>query len=344
MSNSKQNQEKPMVGDDQFGPAMAQMPPSEKGIEAPYPLDDPRMSEQLTFYKAATGIQDPEKLKAHILEIRAEVRTMAESIDPIGGTGFYFLQGMIARHPFYHNVRKEIEQKSNNRKIFLDIGAGMGTDLRQTIYYGWNRDDVIGVDVASEWKPLGYKLFRDSDRPIPYFLGNVLEPEVLDVKSSTKVDHAKIDLHSLKDLNPLKGAARFITLNQLFHFFDEAGQRKLAERCALLLSDEAGSTIFGMHIGGVKKGLESHKSVYFPNFCLNSTSLTDENNLSAIASNERMYVHSPETWKELWESVFAPRKVKLVSELVEVGPEAHLIPLFPGCSSMQRLYWSVTLV
>ncbi|KAA1125358.1 hypothetical protein PGTUg99_012767 [Puccinia graminis f. sp. tritici] len=316
MSNSKQNQEKPMVGDDQFGPAMAQMPPSEKGIEAPYPLDDPRMSEQLTFYKAATGIQDSEKLKAHILEIRAEVQTMAESIDPIGGTGFYFLQGMIARHPFYHNVRKEIEKKSNNRKIFLDIGAGMGTDLRQTIYYGWNRDDVIGVDVASEWKPLGYKLFRDSDRPIPYFLGNVLEPEVLDVKSSAKVDHAKIDLHSLKDLNPLKGAARFITLNQLFHFFDEAGQRKLAERCALLLSDEAGSTIFGMHIGGVKKGLESHK----------------------------MYVHSPETWKELWESIFAPRKVKLVSELVDVGPEAHLIPLFPGCSSMQRLYWSVTLV
>ncbi|KAA1075385.1 hypothetical protein PGT21_034581 [Puccinia graminis f. sp. tritici] len=300
MSNSKQNQEKPMVGDDQFGPAMAQMPPSEKGIEAPYPLDDPRMSEQLTFYKAATGIQDSEKLKAHILEIRAEgCKTFPFPCILC----FYFLQGMIARHPFYHNVRKEIEKKSNNRKIFLDIGAGMGTDLRQTIYYGWNRDDVIGVDVAS-------------DRPIPYFLGNVLEPEVLDVKSSTKVDHAKIDLHSLKDLNPLKGAARFITLNQLFHFFDEAGQRKLAERCALLLSDEAGSTIFGMHIGGVKKGLESHK----------------------------MYVHSPETWKELWESIFAPRKVKLVSELVDVGPEAHLIPLFPGCSSMQRLYWSVTLV
>jgi hypothetical protein len=72
MSNSKQNQDNSSVDMGQFGPAMAQMPPSEKKIEAPYPLDDPKMSEQLTFYKAATGIQDPEKLKEHILAIRNE--------------------------------------------------------------------------------------------------------------------------------------------------------------------------------------------------------------------------------------------------------------------------------
>ncbi|KAH9467414.1 hypothetical protein Pst134EA_011060 [Puccinia striiformis f. sp. tritici] len=313
MSTVKQTQAKPKVDMHQFGPAMGQMPTSEKGIEAPYPLDDPKMSEQLTFFKAATGIHDPEKLKAHIMEIRAEgCKTFPFPCILC----FYFLQGMIVRHPFYHNVRKEIEKKSSNRKIFLDIGAGMCTDLRQTIYYGWNRNDVIGVDVASEWRPLGYKLFRDSDRPIPYFLGNILEPQVLDVTDITKVDTMSLDLHSLKNLNPLKGKAKFITLNQLFHFFDEAGQRKLAERCALCLSDEAGSSIFGMQIGGVKKGLESHK----------------------------MFVHSVETWKELWESILAPRKIKVVSELVDVGPEAHLIPLFEGCKSMQRLYWSVTLL
>ncbi|KAH9455811.1 hypothetical protein MJO29_005862 [Puccinia striiformis f. sp. tritici] len=313
MSTVKQTQAKPKVDMHQFGPAMGQMPTSEKGIEAPYPLDDPKMSEQLTFFKAATGIHDPEKLKAHIMEIRAEgCKTFPFPCILC----FYFLQGMIVRHPFYHNVRKEIEKKSSNRKIFLDIGAGMCTDLRQTIYYGWNRNDVIGVDVASEWRPLGYKLFRDSDRPIPYFLGNILEPQVLDVTDITKVDTMSLDLHSLKNLNPLKGKAKFITLNQLFHFFDEAGQRKLAERCALLLSDEVGSSIFGMQIGGVKKGLESHK----------------------------MFVHSVETWKELWESILAPRKIKVVSELVDVGPEAHLIPLFEGCKSMQRLYWSVTLL
>jgi len=295
----------------QFGAAMAQMPPSEENIEAPYPLDDPEMSEQLTFYKAATGIQEPEKLKAHILEIRAEgCKTFPFPCILC----FYFLQGMIVRHPFYHNVRKEIEMKSTTRKIFIDIGAGMGTDLRQTIYNGWNRNDVLGVDVDGGWRPLGYKLFRDADRPIPYLLGNILEARILDTTSSVQADLNKIDLHSLKNLNPLKAQAKFITLNQIFHFFDEEGQKQLAERCAMLLSDEVGSTIFGMQIGGVKKGLEDHK----------------------------MFVHSPETWKKLWESIFAPRQVRVVSELVDVGPEAHLIPLFPGCKSMQRLYWSVT--
>jgi hypothetical protein len=54
---------------------------------------------------------------------------MADSMETICGTGFYFLQGMIARHPFYHNVRKEIEKKSNTRKIFLDIGAGSKSSM-----------------------------------------------------------------------------------------------------------------------------------------------------------------------------------------------------------------------
>ena len=95
-------------------------------------------------------------------------------------------------------------------------------------------------------------------------MGNVLESKVLDANSSAKdVDVAKVDLHSLQNLNPLKGTAKFITVNQLFHFFDEEGQRQLAERTALLLSDDIGSTIFGTHVGGVKKGVGSHKFVYF---------------------------------------------------------------------------------
>jgi hypothetical protein len=85
----------------------------------------------------------------------------------------------------------------------------------------------------------------------------------LDATSSAKGDVNKVDLHSLESLNPLKGTARFITLNQVFHFFDEEGQRQLAERCALLLSGEVGSTIFGMQAGGVEEGLGSYKYVYF---------------------------------------------------------------------------------
>jgi hypothetical protein len=58
---------------DQFGPALQHLPTiSSKGFEVQYPLDDPLMSEQLNFFKAATMIPDPQKLKQHILSIRDE--------------------------------------------------------------------------------------------------------------------------------------------------------------------------------------------------------------------------------------------------------------------------------
>ncbi|WAQ83580.1 hypothetical protein PtA15_4A28 [Puccinia triticina] len=300
---------------DQFGSGMSNMPASAVGIKAAYPLDDPRMKDQLEFYQAATGIRDPQELKAHLLDIRAEG---CKTFPFPCVLCFHFLQGMIARHSFFPNVVNSIQEKSNTRKIFLDIGAGMGNDLRQLIHHGWNRDDVLGVDVNSEWSVLGYKLFRDNARPVPNFIGNILEPQVLDVSTPAEVGpDASINLYSLKDLNPLKGKVTFISLNQLFHFFDETDQKRLAERCVLLLSNTVGSTIFGMQVGGIKKGLQS---------CI------------------KTFVHSPETWKEMWESVFGPNKVKVVSELVETTPEDHLVQLFPGCTSIQRLYWSVTRI
>jgi hypothetical protein len=105
---------------------------------------------------------------------------------------------------------------------------------------------------------VGYKLFRDRKLPVANFIGNILQPGVLDVSTPAEVGPVgSIDLHSLKDLNPLKGKMNMISLNQLFHFFNEADQKRLAERCALLLSDEVGSAIFGMQVGGIKKGFQS---------------------------------------------------------------------------------------
>ncbi|KAA1125360.1 hypothetical protein PGTUg99_013050 [Puccinia graminis f. sp. tritici] len=310
-----QQSQKSHIAMDQFGAGMLDMPASADGIGAAYPLDDPRMSEELKFYQAATGIRDPQELKALLFEIRAEA---CKTFPFPCVLCFHFLQGMIARHPFFPEVLKAIKEKLTTRRIFVDIGAGMGNDLRLLIHHGWKRDDVLGVDVNSEWSALGYKLFRDRNLPVPNFIGNILQPEVLDVSTPAEFGSAEsIDLRSLKDLNPLKGKVKMMSLNQLFHFFDEADQKRLAERCALLLSDEVGSAIFGMQVGGIKKGFQS---------CI------------------KTFVQSPETWKEMWESVFGPNKVKVVSELVETTPEDHLVQLFSDCTGIQRLYWSVTRI
>ncbi|KAI7937085.1 hypothetical protein MJO28_015984 [Puccinia striiformis f. sp. tritici] len=326
MLGPSRNFEKSQVDMGQFGASMLGMPATAERIGAAYPLDDPVMSEQLEFYKAATGIHDTQKLKAHLFGTSRRFITLDGSKKSVGNllltytleTGFHFLQGMIARHSFFPNVINAIKDNSKTRKIFMDIGAGMGNDLRQVIHHGWNRNDVLGVDVDSEWSALGYKLFRDQKTPVPNFIGNILTPEVLNVSIPTKVAPiSSIDLHTLKDLNSLKGRVNFISSNQLFHFFNETEQRRLAERCALLLSNEPGSAIFGMQVGGSQKGVQ--------------TSI-------------KTFVHSPMTWEEMWVSVFGPNKVKVVSELVETSQEDHLVQLFPDCKGIKRLYWSVTRI
>ncbi|KAH9467420.1 hypothetical protein MJO29_005868 [Puccinia striiformis f. sp. tritici] len=298
---------------DRFGPALQHLPTiSAKGFEVPYPLDDPLMSEQLDFFKSATMIQDSQELKAHILAIRDEC-CKAFPFPCI--LCFYFLQGMIVRHPYYPTVRQVIEQAPDTQNILLDIGAGMGTDLRQIISHGWNRDDALGMDITSDWDTLGYKLFRDSERPIPSFFGDILSLEVLNESTPVEVSPARIDLRSLESLNPLKGRVKFLILNQVFHLFDEARQKTLAERCALLLSHEPGSAIFGMQMGGYTKGFES-----------------------------KVFVHSPESWRELWDSIFGPNKVKVTAELVDLPTcqKNTLKSLFPTSRDIVRLYWSVT--
>ncbi|OAV89181.1 hypothetical protein PTTG_09662 [Puccinia triticina 1-1 BBBD Race 1] len=275
---------------DRFGPALQHLPTSAKGFEVPYPLDDPHMSEQLNFFKTATLIEDSEELKAHILAIRDEC---------------------CKAFPFPCILSPDTQN------ILMDIGAGMGTDLRQIVSHGWNRADVIGMDITRDWETLGYKLFRDSERPIPSFLGDILSTEVLSASAPVEVIPPRIDLRSLKTLNPLKGRVKFLILNQVFHLFDEAHQTILAERCALLLSDEAGSAIFGMQMGGYTKGFES-----------------------------KVFVHSPESWRNMWDSIFGPNKVKVTAELVDLPPcqRNALKTLFPTSRDIVRLYWSVTRI
>ncbi|KAA1125357.1 hypothetical protein PGTUg99_012392 [Puccinia graminis f. sp. tritici] len=188
-------------------------------------------------------------------------------------------------------VREVIQQASDTQNILLDIGAGMGTDLRQIISHGWNRDDVLGVDITSDWDTLGYKLFRDSERPIPNFFGDILSPEVLNDSAPVEVSPGRIDLRSLKSLNPLKGRSKFLILNQVFHLFDEAHQNTLAERCAMLLSDEPGSAIFGMQMGGYTKGFESKVFVHSPEVSLLSHTIQVQVNPALTKLFDHFFTH-----------------------------------------------------
>ena len=65
--------------------------------------------------------------------------------------------------------------------------------------------------------------------------------------------------------------------SQNFHLFEEDGQLKAAKALASLLTPEPGSMIFGWHVAAPER-----KEFVNPR-------------------GEKIYCHSPESWKELWD-------------------------------------------
>ena len=128
-------------------------------------------------------------------------------------------------------------------------------------------------------------------------------------------------LVGLTSLNPLRGRVSAIHASAFFHLFEEEQQLHLARALAGLLSPEPGSLILGAHGGRPVKGLRVEM------FRPNSHGVT-------------MFCHSPESWVEMWETVFGKGTVKVEASLTEVERK-DLIHLTEE-TRFYLLVWSVT--
>lgn len=133
--------------------------------------------------------------------------------------------------------------------------------------------------------------------------GNIFDPTFLDQQVTPTIvsEGPNPKLDSLTNLTPLVGRVSAIHASLFFHLFDEDHQLKLAKLFASLLSSEPGSLIFGSHSALPEKGLVMEK-------------LKPRENHQTT----RMFCHSPESWKEMWESVLGKDKVEVKSTLVEM--------------------------
>ncbi|KNZ51235.1 hypothetical protein VP01_4034g1 [Puccinia sorghi] len=312
--------------------------------QAEYPLDDPRQSQSLEFFKKATGIQDGADLKSHIIKIRdaayarfpypciwgdvdgpvdRDVRYAMEYI------GFEFLKGKNLSHPFYAEMKRNCLLPGEEVKIFVDLGTFVGVDLRQVVGDGFDANNVLGIDIHSgktgqgflfffcneffvEWRDLGHQLFKDGEGAPPFYLGDIFKTKTLNQEPAS-AGRPGLDLRTLKDLNSLKGRVSFISANQLFHLFSEEDQVKLAERCAQLLSLVPGAAIFGTQLGLPKEKLEDFLSVYLP------ISLS---------------------WEKLWRKVLG-EKIKVTVKLEEAESHHPYRDFSRVGDELHWLYWSV---
>ncbi|WAR62742.1 hypothetical protein PtB15_15B329 [Puccinia triticina] len=274
------------------------LPSPPAGSKPVYPLDDPSLSKQLDFFKAKTGIQDDGKLKLHLCRIQEKIYELF----PFPCVwNFDFVRGKLVHHPMYQDVIQSAKNQTVPQQIFVDFGANVGSDLRQVVHDGWKRENVLAIDVLPGMIELGNELFGDVDQPIPYFIGDIFNAEVFDPHEPPGSLEGTLDLFSLKDLNSLKGRATIISADFMFHLFGQKDQEHLGACLARLLSNQPGSSIFGLQRGSENAGIQ--KLPY--------------------AAEAHWYGHSAESWRAFWEKIFDSSAVKIVTEMRESQEETQ---------------------
>lgn len=171
----------------------------------------------------------------------------------------------------------------------------------------------------------GHELFKSTPEsfPVGFVAGDAFDPAIIAPREPFYepreiVDRPR-DLRSLSSLTPLQGTISVIHATFFFHLFGEARQLELARRLATLLLPAPGSTIFGVHIGSLEKGLQS-------------TDLT--------RPGKYIFCHSPESWKDMWDGdVFRKGTVRVTCGLKK--KERNESGTIPG-AEYYWLWWSVT--
>ncbi|KAI1788614.1 hypothetical protein LXA43DRAFT_1183838 [Ganoderma leucocontextum] len=290
-----------------------------------FPLDEKMFKllreQDLDLVKQYTGIHDNEQVKAHIINIQKE----AYPIMPYQCIRFFsFAASRI--HEIVSNYDHILKLgKDRDGAIFLDVGTCFGTDLRKVVTDGWDAKNVVATDINPDFWAMGHKLFHTDPTSFPamFVPGNALTDEHLQIfpilPTGSAANTPRPDLPSLTSLNPLRGHVSAIYLGNVFHLFTEQEQVRLARGLAGLLSPELGSVITGWHAGAPQKG---EKTMVLG---LNNSAITQ-------------FLHSPETWKELWDGeVFEKGTVRVEADLLSYKTEF-------AAGEFYFLRWSITRV
>ncbi|PIL22630.1 hypothetical protein GSI_15321 [Ganoderma sinense ZZ0214-1] len=277
-----------------------------------YTLDE----EEKAFMKAATGIQDDEELKTHVLAVQTKAFA-----------SWFSNRLRMARLPAYNAFIALGKQREG--AILLDMGCCFGTEIRKAALDGWPVTGIVAVDLSKDLWDLGHELYRTSPEtfPVPFLQGDILDPANLTVApfptSPTPLPPDGFSLGEVTSLNQLHGRVSAIFVGAFFHLFTFDGQERVARLLAGLLSPLPGSMIFGSH-----GGLEA-KDIWSP------------------AEGTRMHCHSPESWRELWEGIFAEAGAQVKVDAI-LRPRSGGITIhgtYPENAVIRPyLVWSVTRV
>ncbi|KAI1100872.1 hypothetical protein F4804DRAFT_317773 [Jackrogersella minutella] len=180
---------------------------------------DPKSRQLLETYSGLS----PDEVVPHVLTIRDK----AFALYPWPCIGqMRFVRLSLASYPSYAGALERL--RSNPDARFLDIGCCFGQDIRKLFIDGVKPQQLVGLDLVSEFNTLSYDLFRDAPKLSFEF-------------------HAR-DLHDDDaDWSPLQERFDVLHLTSLLHIWNWEGQLKAAQRIASFT--KPGSTLIGSSLG-----------------------------------------------------------------------------------------------
>ncbi|KAL4951391.1 hypothetical protein BDW69DRAFT_186459 [Aspergillus filifer] len=144
---------------------------------------------------------------------------------------FWFLQSDLFKSTSYVNILNKI----NAGALFLDLGCGLGQDIRQLVHDGAPSENIIGLELRQAYIDLGYELYQDKQTLQFNFLVQSFFTDT-------------------PELTNLAGRIDIINSGYFMHMWDRETQLAVAKRMISLLSPEKGSLITGVHFGSRSPG------------------------------------------------------------------------------------------
>lgn len=147
------------------------------------------------------------------------------------------------------------ETKSGN--LFLDMGCGLGQDIRRLVQDGAPAEYLAGLDLEHAYIALGYELFRDEQTLQSRFL-------------------CQDFLEDTPEISSLAKNIKIINSGYFMHLWDWDTQLNAAKRMIQLVSPTNGSIIAGVHFGSRSAGIWTNVPAGFKSMFLhNEQSLSE---------------------------------------------------------------------
>src|SRR5271155_4081046 len=181
-----------------------------------------------------------------------------------------------------------VERLKNGEKL-LDIGCGLGQDIRRLVSDGVPSENIYGLELERGFVDLGFELFRDrATLKTKFIINDFLKPS--------------------PEVESLKGKINIIHAGLFLHLWDWEGQVNATKRLVEILSPEKGSVVTGVQYARVESGIWDWKN-------------------SSDQNSPKMFVQSTETWKKLWEQVGSETQTLWsVTTQLEFPEEFHALP------------------